>query len=491
MFHVYRNTRVSLTEQIVREISDRIETGILAPDSLLPSVRALSKKLEVSLVTVVDAYRILEQHKLIRRQQGKGTFVQSSVPSTFASLSHVQDFDWQLSVADYLPRAAVFRQHSGSATNVPYRMSIAALSPSLAQRVWTNDTSDVLQRAALTISEYGPVEGLASLRMAIGAYLHRDHLIVSPEDLFVTSGAQQAIEIIAQTFLGPGDTVAVEAPTYPGALDVFRARGVTIIPVPMDDEGMRVDVLMRQADQSPPKLIYTMPTYQNPTGLVMSRKRRLELLDFAESYGTIITEDDSFSDCLFEEVPPTIKSMDRMGHVAYIRGFSKTFSPGCRIAAVVAAGSIRNRLIAAKSMSDLGSPIVTQVLMEHYLTSSNLTSRIETITSALKRKRDIALSALSSMAPDGVRWERPVGGFNIWITLPHHVNTDELLVRAIGHGVSYLPGSACYSDGVLHHQLRLSYSYLSDTELQEGISRLCETLREALNATPQSHTPMI
>ncbi|OFW78955.1 MAG: hypothetical protein A2201_07660, partial [Alicyclobacillus sp. RIFOXYA1_FULL_53_8] len=398
MFHIQRKSSTPLTEQIRQEFSDRIRSGILQSGTQLPSVRTLADTLNVSLVTVVNAYRLLEHEGIAEKIQGKGTFVgrpggrrpmngynqdqgpnqhqgpnqdqghaygQPADPGRDPSHKAGSDLDWQLALADYLPRAAMFGQRSRSHFNeVPFKMSMASLNPDVSTDSLPESFYHVLQDTAILLSEYGPIAGMESLRGEIASYLRERGLRTHVDDILITNGVQQAIDIVARTFVGPGDVVAVEAPTYAGAIDVFRARGAVLVSIPMDDEGMRLDLLTKQCDKVPPKIIYTMPTFQNPTGIVMSARRRAQLLDLAESYHCLLVEDDSFADCSFvDSIPTPIKSLDKRGHVIYLKGFSKVFLSGCRVAAVVSSGSVHHRLVAAKSVSDLGSPMITQALV--------------------------------------------------------------------------------------------------------------------------------
>lgn len=211
------------------------------------------------------------------------------------------------------------------------------------------------------MASYGNFQGDAELREVMRRHLHSRGVEVHSSDIMITSGSQQGIDLVARTFVGPGDTVYLEAPSYTGAIDVFAGRGAEMIFVPMDSEGMRVDVLTRLCDKRPPKLIYTNPTFQNPSGVTMGITRRQRLLELARSYRCLIVEDDPFSDLYFRKPPPLpIKSMDGDGHVVYMKSFSKVIAPGCRIACVAAGGNILSRLIAAKSASDLGSPLLNQ-----------------------------------------------------------------------------------------------------------------------------------
>lgn len=487
MFHIQRKSNTPLTEQIRREFSDRIRSGTLPIGSQLPSVRALADTLGVSLVTVVHAYRLLENEGIAEKIQGKGTFVRGAAGST--THNPEAGLDWQLALVDYLPRAAVFGLRSQRHFNdVPYNMSMASLNPQLSTASLPASFYHILQNTASVLCEYGPIAGMESLRVDIVTYLRERGVRTHMEDILITNGVQQAIDIVARTFVGPGDVVAVEAPTYAGAIDVFRARGAVLVSIPMDDDGMRLDLLTKQCDKVPPKIVYTMPTFQNPTGIVMSARRRAQLLDLAESYQFLLVEDDSFSDCSFvEAIPAAIRSLDKRGHVIYLKGFSKVFLSGCKVAAVVSSGSVHNRLAAAKSVSDLGSPLITQALVRQCMLQPIRSKRITEIAQAVRRKRDIALNVLATQAPSGVSWSNPKGGFNIWITLPPHADTDALLLEALKRGVAFLPGSACYAAETSHNQLRISVAHLDDKALQVGVERLCGVLSDELKSLDSRH----
>lgn len=241
------------------------------------------------------------------------------------------------------------------------------------------------------LSQYGEIQGDKALRQARVEYLQRMDLTTSPDNILVTSGSQQGIDLIARTFVGPGDVVVMEAPTYPGAIDVFRGRGATILTVPVDSDGMRVDLLQHLCDKYKPKIIYTVPPFHNPTGAVMTTKRRRQVLEIASSTQCIVIEDDPCSEIYFERKPPaSMKSMDQDGHVIYLKGLSKILAPGCRIGILAASGSIFKRLIAAKANTDLESPLLTQKAIIHlrisfsYMNEQQLEQGVKTICNILQ-----------------------------------------------------------------------------------------------------------
>ena len=359
-----RSTNISLSRQIYQSIADRIASGLIEKGTRLPSVRSLSKTLKVSLVTVVKAYSLLEKDNLIVTIQGKGTYVQSEDMINKKNPDNDStSLDWQLSITDHLPRAQFWRQNINLTTKSQVQMSSAHVHSSLLpEHHISKHLSSFILKNPSVIFEYGPVQGDLELRTSIANYLKIKGVSLSKEEIIITNGSQQAINLVARTFIGAGDIVIMEAPTYTAAIDVFRWQGATILSVPVDKDGMRIDLLLKICDSYSPKLIYTIPTYHNPTGTVMSmEKRRKELIDIARNFNCLIVEDDPWSEITFERNSlPSIKSMDTSGHVIYIKGFSKFLSPGCRIGTLAASGSILNRLIAAKANSDLGSPLLTQ-----------------------------------------------------------------------------------------------------------------------------------
>ncbi|MGN7943182.1 MocR-like pyridoxine biosynthesis transcription factor PdxR [Virgibacillus sp. 6R] len=480
-----RSSDKPLSKQIVQTFTDRIQSELLKPGTQLPSIRNLSRILHVSLVTVSKAYKELEGRGFIRCIQGKGCFVNSEKLNE-AINEEEGSTAWQLSTIDYLPRAQMLKHFQsafqGSSTDYRYQFHISSIHHELlpTEEIGKNIYQIILNNPTV-VANYGPFQGDLELRNALSVYFEERGISVKGEDLLIVNGAQQGIDLIARTFVGPGDVVYMEAPTYSGAIDVFASRGAKIITVPVDNEGMKIDLLTKMCDEYPPKLIYTIPTYHNPTGTVMSIKRRVKLLQLAQSYNCIILEDDTFSDICFSKQPPrTIKSIDSSGHVIYVKTFSKILSPGCRISAINTSGPFLNRLIAAKTISDLGSPLVTQKAVLPFITSNRMNKHIKNLRSVLYSRCKLVLDLLKHHAPKGVTWTQPDGGLNIWVTLPSWASTNELFVQAQKQQIAILPGSVCYAGEPEYNHFRLSFSYLEDAVIKEGIIQLCNLLRTFL-----------
>lgn len=470
---VNRQLPVSLARQIYQVIVDRIQSDLLEEGVRLPSVRTLAKQSGVSLMTVVQAYDQLEEDGFIQRVQGRGTFVQRK--QIVEKNKHESSYDWQLSIPDYLPRAQFSRYHQVSAR---FEFFSSTIDPGLLpNRYLEKEIQRILAQEPRILSTYGDMQGDLALRTELAHYLRENKIKTSSEEILVTNGTQQGIDLVARTFIGPGDIVFTEAPTYPAAIDVFRWQGATILPVPVDEHGMRVDMLAALCEKYKPKLIYTMPTFHNPTGTVMTMQRRRQLLDIAAETQCLILEDDPWSEIYFEkQPPPSLKSMDEHGHVIYLKGLSKILAPGCRVGVLTASGTILNRLIAAKGNMDLGSPLLTQKAILPLLHSERMRNHIKKLRIALQLRRDMMIELLTEHMPPGVSWIPPQGGVNLWLSLPPQIDTEDFLIYARNHQITFLPGAACYPIESKRHFLRLSFSYMNERELEEGVQALCNAV---------------
>lgn len=485
MITINKNEAIPLSKQIYMSFVDKIRSGLLIGGTKLPTVRQLSKDLKVSLVTVMKAYKQLEEDGFLEMSKGKGTYVKAQQQPE--SLPAGSDLDWQLSIPDYLHRSQYARFQDSDAS---YHFSSSMIDPALFPNQYMDQLiAQVFMQNPRILSQYGGIQGDLALREKMVQNLQKSKINTAPENLLITSGSQQGIDLVARTFIGPGDVVIMEAPTYPGAIDVFRSRGATILTVPIDQDGLQVDMLHGLCEKHKPKLIYTTPTFHNPTGTIMPLQRRKALLDIAESHHCLIMEDDPFSDIYFDRKPPLpIKSMDKTGHVIYLKGLSKTIAPGCRIGLIAASGSIFKRLYAAKANMDLGSPLLPQKVILPLLDSTKMEQHTKRLRAALKSRRDTVLKVLAEHAPDGVTWLNPKGGLNVWIQLPAWLDSNALLYEANKRHVSFLTGSACFAIENEHSTFRLSYSYANEKRLQEGVQILCDIMQAMQPSSSSSPT---
>ena len=458
-----RSGSKSLPEQISETLGQRILSGLLQQGARLPSVRNLAISLRVSQVTVSKAYAVLEKRGLINCRQGKGCFVADTDHNRYQGNGH-----WQDQYDDYLPRAQLWRNFNYSEVKYPFHL--AAIHSELLPLEYIGATyASLVTKHPELMATYGNFQGDLELRGVMRDHLQSRGIMLTSADLMITSGTQQGIDLVARTFVGPGDTVYLEAPSYTGAIDVFAGRGAEMIFVPTDSEGMRVDVLTKLCDRRPPKLIYTIPTFQNPSGVTMSIARRQRLLELARSYGCLIIEDDPFSDLYFRTPPPpSIKSMDSEGHVIYMKSFSKVIAPGCRIACVAAEGNILSRLIAAKSASDLGSPLLTQRAVLPFI-ANKYDLYADQLRIKLRLRKEKAAILLKQYAPSGVSCILPEGGLNFWLELPPSTDITRLHALAEKNNISFLPGDVCYSADIPSRHIRLCYSQMNEVDMLQGL----------------------
>ncbi|MCU5437046.1 PLP-dependent aminotransferase family protein, partial [Bacillus mobilis] len=448
-----KESNIPYYKQIYMQIVERVQSGMLSHGDALPSLRTMAEDLQISLLTVRKAYKQLEKKEYIRIEQGKGAYIHKHGKKDFKPIP----YKWQQTKTINVMRS----QYAMNQHRKYYDFSQAILYPRLLPNPFLADEMHkILNKDQMILATYGPVQGDYELRVEIASYLkEHQQLVTDPSQLLITSGAQQGIDLIAQTLLKPGDIVLVESPCYSAALDIFINKGAQIIPVSLDNQGVRSDLIDDICQSKNPVLLYTNPTFQNPTGTVMSKERRMELIELAELYEFFIIEDDSFGEIYFEgsTVPPPIKNFDTNGHVIYIKGFSKTLAPGLRIASLISDGPIFEWLYAVKGSMDIGSPLLTQKALLPFLRAERMKNHLEKLRTALQIRRDITIDLLSPLKE--IRFEIPNGGFNLWITLPDSIDPFTLLQKANEVDVSFLPGTACLlNPDINNHQLRISYS---------------------------------
>lgn len=343
--------------------------------------------------------------------------------------------------------------------------------------------------------QYGTTEGLTQLRGVLAKRMKKiNHIDCELHDVLITSGAQQALSLVALCFLDPGDTYLTTVPAYLGAIQAFHAYEANCESIPMNDEGIDTDSLRRNLKRLHrtginPKFIYTVPTFQNPSGETMSLSHRKELLDIASEYDFLIIEDDPYGELIFEgsSIQP-IKSYDTKGRVVYISTFSKILAPGFRIGWIIASKVILDKFIQAKQATDLCTNVFSQYVAYEYIKGGYLDKHVERIKELYKRKRDVMLEALKEYFPSEVKWTMPKGGMFIWITLPKSIDTRLMFQKAIAKKVAYVVGEAFYPEGGDYNSMRLNFSYSEDELIKEGIKRLAEVIQDELATTFQQDT---
>jgi DNA-binding transcriptional MocR family regulator len=324
------------------------------------------------------------------------------------------------------------------------------------------------------------------LREAIAGWLTTRGLHCISDEVMVLSGSQQGLQLTARVLLSPGDTVIVEAPTYFGALEAFRKAGARMVSVPVDAEGMQVDILGALLRHHRPKLIYTLPTFQNPSGTVMSLERRRQLLALAAGYGIPILEEDTYAELRYDGSSiPSLKAMDTTGVVLNLGTFSKILFPGLRLGWLLAPRQVIRRLALSKQTEDLHSSTLGQWAMERMITAGHLETHLVTIRKVYRHQRDVMGKALEAERIEGLRWEVPRGGFYFWCELPRLVDRAKLSAMAAELSVNFLPGYPCFVDEPPSHWVRLNFTFPTPREIEEGVARFMHAVQGAIATRQQ------
>jgi 2-aminoadipate transaminase len=331
-----------------------------------------------------------------------------------------------------------------------------------------------------TALQYGGGQGHLALRERLAMLMAEEGVAADPDDVVVTTGAQQALDLLGKIFIDPGDTVAVEAPAYVGALTAFAAYQPRFLTLETDDDGMIVEQLEQAIVRGErPTFVYTVPNFGNPAGVTMSRDRREHLVSLCREAGIPIVEDNPYGLLRFEGEPlPCLRSLDPH-NVIYLGTVSKTFSPGVRVGWVLADPSVIQRIVLAKEAADLCGSNYTMLLTERWFSDdARWRGALAELVTTYRSRRDAMLQAIEEHFPDAATWTRPAGGFYIWVTLPDWFDTTAMLAAAVERRVAYVPGSAFYPDGRGRDRMRLAFCYPPEDRIVEGIARLGSLLED-------------
>ena len=355
----------------------------------------------------------------------------------------------------------------------------------------------IAQDSAAAALQYGPTEGFEETKDCIVQVMGAEGMLPDPDDVIVTTGGQQAIDLVCKTLLDPGDLVICEAPTYPGALPVFCSYQAEVHQIECDAEGMQIstleETLKRLAgERRRPKFIYTVPSFQNPAGVTMSLQRRRRLVELARLHELLIVEDNPYGLLRYggEALPP-LYQLDGGDYVLYVGTFSKILSPGIRLGWAVAPPPVMEKIVLGKQAADLCTSTLTQYFLREYFAEGRWRQYIEDLVGIYRRRRDVMLEALGEHFPAQASWTEPEGGLFIWATLPEYIRTSDLLAKALRADVAFVPGQAAYLDGRGHNSMRLNFSGVSEAEIREGIRRIGMVISEqvdlygALTGEPQ------
>jgi GntR family transcriptional regulator/MocR family aminotransferase len=480
-----RHSATPLYQQIKTYLRQGILSGSLAADTRLPASRQLAQDLGVNRITIENAYAELEAEGLVFSKLGSGTYVlppDPLLPLPKISIGAPWPL-WQqgLQVRDSSSRSKL-PEETQKLNGRPPLISFASgtgdahLFPA---EDFRKVFQAVMRRDGIAALDYGERNGHAPLRESIAHILASQGVQTRPENILITAGSQQALSLVSQLLLKPGDTILVESPTYPGALDLFRALDFKVVGIPVDDHGMQVEELETLLQQHHPKLIYTIPNFHNPTGTCLNGPRRRQLIVLADRYNVPILEDDFVGDLRYEgRTQPALKALDPGGRVIYVSTFSKMLMPGLRVGFLVAEGPVYDCLVDFKRVNDLATSTLVQRALEAYVTVGRYQAHLRRSCQVFRRRRDAMLSAIHHYLPAGVRFNPPQGGLFIWLHLPENMNAEELHPVAWEEGVDFIPGNAFFPDGTEgRDKLRLNFVAHEPDKIEEGIKRLGKAMK--------------
>ncbi|MCX6044411.1 MAG: PLP-dependent aminotransferase family protein [Chloroflexi bacterium] len=484
-----RTGHVALYQQIVEQVKDRISSHRLPPGARLPTIRQFAQELGVTRVTIQNAYNELQTGGWIEATTGRGTFVSQTMQPNAAMRLSSQQLTPDAVIGDILQINEIVGVRS---------MASASPDPALfpVDEFW--NTLNELRHQASALVSYSSSQGDPFLRIEVANQLEERGIRVLPDDILITSGVTQSLSLITQTLCRPGDSVLVEQPTYLGALHVLKAHGVQVIGAPLDAEGPELDVLERLAIQHRPRFFYTIPSFQNPTGLCMSLARRQALLALAERHNFLLVEDDIYAPLAYDQpAPPALKALDRTGMVIHTSSFSKTFMPGLRLGYVVAPPPLHQNLLTMRRATDLCSPPLSQRMMANFLATRGLQKHLRRVLPIYRERRDALLAALQHRMPHTVTWTKPVGGFCCWLTLPRHHALSNLHQLTLQQGWAFAPGDVFLVQPSTNYHLRVCFGNQGVETIRSGIEVLGNLIRECLqradlrNPQPSDWTPLV
>ncbi|NLT15443.1 MAG: PLP-dependent aminotransferase family protein [Clostridiales bacterium] len=478
-----RELKTPVYLQIAGQIRRQIESGEISAGQRLPSERKLAEHLGVNRTTVLNAYGELKAEGLLGAHVGNGTIVQSSAGEEDRAVPTQTEPVWNQVFSQYTGRfeSGLVKDLLALASRpdfISFATGIASPDSGPAE-ILNGLESALLKKENTRALLHSPTEGFLSLRQAMCGLMRKRGVFCDPEEVMMLAGSQQGIDLASRIFLDPGDIVVLEEPTYFPAIQVFKTIGARVMTVPMDEDGMRVDLLEQLLHRHRPKLIYTIPTHHNPTGIDMTIGRRKRLVELAKRYNVIILEDDAYGGIDFEEGGlPLLKELDDSGFVIYLSSFSKNVYSGLRMGWIAADKRIIREFSACKQLTDLHSGSLSQWLVERFILSGGLDAHMKKICVEYRVRRDLALSALGRFAPKGAVWNNPKGGYYIWCRLPEGLSADSLIKKAAEYKVSFIPGTPFFSSGCGDDYIRLNFTYAPINSIEEGIRLLCKAMKE-------------
>lgn len=468
-----RNSKMPLYRQIAKYIENGIEDGSFSEELPLPSERALAMELEVNRSTVVSAYDELEANGFIERKQGSGTMISRNIWGI--TKKRIPSWSRYIEAGSFLPNLPV-TQRIRKETEEQNLINLA--SGELSEDLFPIQSfREILaNRPFHGRLGYDHPLGNATLRETIANHVKKYRSIeTNSASILITSGAQQALHLIVQCLLKPGDSVAIEDPSYSYSLPIFKSAGLKLHLLPMDKDGMNPDDLLALHKNNRIRMIFLNPTFHNPTGSMLQMERRKRVLELSSEYRIPVIEDDPYSltHYLGKEIT-SLKSLDTNGNVLYISSLSKIVASGLRIGWIIGPKSVVERLADAKQQIDFGHGTFSQWIANEFLESDDFHSHITFLREQLQKRRNQMVHSLQSYLKDEVHFDIPNGGIHLWCKIQRQVNESQLLEEAIKSGVVYVPGSTL---GSMKGYVRFTFARENEDTIDEGIERFANALR--------------
>ena len=469
-----------LYRQLAEQLAGQIRSGLLARGDRLPATRELAGLLGLNRTTVSAAYEILESDGLISGQVGRGSFVTGG-----AAAAGRVDWNHLLERSEAMPATA---PRAGDVISFAVSRPSRDLFPlddfraSCATVLGRDDLGDILQ--------LGSPSGYEPLRRYLLEAARRQGVAAPGDDLLITNGCQQALDLIGRVLLRPGDTVAVEDPLYTGLKNLLTGMGAQLCGIPVADDGMDPTHLERVLERERPRFLVVTSNFQNPTGTSLPLAARKALVDAARKSGVPVIENDAYGDLRYRgEALPSIKQLDESGGTVLLRSFSKVSFPGLRVGWAVGPKPLIDRLRNAKEISDLHTDQLSQAVLLEFAESGRLEAHRARICEAGSERLAATLGGCAEFLPQGTRWTRPEGGMNVWVRLPAPLDAGELLARAQREGVTYMPGRYFSVSRSEPGALRLSFAGLAPEQIRAGLAILGRTIRTEWENAARNYEP--
>ncbi|MHB2021628.1 MAG: MocR-like pyridoxine biosynthesis transcription factor PdxR [Candidatus Xenobia bacterium] len=472
-----RTSSTPLYKQIIEQIRLLIDSGRLRSGSRMPTVRELASALSLTRLTVHAAYTELQAQGYIESFVGRGTFVSAVAgPSSYRPDAVVLGRTQRR--LDELMRLAERPDLLSFAQAIP--------APETYPASFQESVAQVMGNAEAL--SYGPIQGDPELRQILSDVLRARGIRASSDDILINGGAQQGVYLALQAFTRPDEPVLVEEPTYSGVIELASRRGQRVVGIPVDDGGIVPEALERICVAVRPRILYTIPTFHNPTGVSLHADRRSRLLSLAEKYNFLIVEDDVYGWLSYDgPSPPSLKADDEAGRVIYVVTFSKMLFPALRVGAVVATPSQLIEMAGVKESCDLVGSMLLQRALAEWLRRGEFEPHLNRVIPLYRERRDAMAETLARTFPSG-SWTHAGGGFNTWVTLPGGTSEREFFAEAVEHGIGIARGSAFYHQPPSTAHLRLTFSTQTPARIAEGVERLGQLLDGHLH---RRHTALV